>query len=158
MRKRNQGPGRIRVDSRETGGRWLSGALAGRKRIFSSSFPLVMNEQTERRLCGCRNPARYNCNQVCGGSRHIEPLVYTALRGCCSSDTTHGSPSLSLSAFSAALSSRPRSLASDSRAFQTWKNARRGYCRPAPRPVRVPVPSFRAIIHPILGNLAERLC
>lgn len=96
MRKRNQGPERIRVDSRETGGRWLGGALAGRKRIFSSSFPLVMNEQTERRLCGCRNPARYNCNQVCGGSRHIEPLVYTALRGCCSSDTTHGSPSLSL--------------------------------------------------------------
>lgn len=94
-------------------------ALTLKEADSSSSFPRSL--WTNRRCClyAYRNLARYS--QICGESRHIQPLVYTALQGC---DIAH--------MVSAALSYSHDQSASDSRDFETRNNVR-GYCLLAPR-------------------------
>lgn len=117
-------------------------ALTLKEADSSSSFPCSL--WTNRRCCLCayRNLARYS--QICGESRHIQPLVYTALQGC---DIAH--------TVSAALSYSHDQSASDSRDFETRNNVR-GYCLLAPRLRCVPLPWFLTIIYPILEHAFER--
>lgn len=108
----------------------------------SSSFPRSL--WTNRRCCLCayRNLARYS--QICGESRHIQPLVYTALQGC---DIAH--------TVSAALSYSHDQSASDSRDFETEQRARILPTRTTSAQC-VPLPWFHTIIYPILEHAFER--